>query len=61
MIFYFYFQNVLSPTLILAVRELFMNQQMREKALEEFPNLNKLEITEVNNKNKKIIFFKRNI
>jgi hypothetical protein len=38
-----------------------MNQQMREKALEEFPNLNKLEITEVNNKNKKIIFFKRNI
>jgi hypothetical protein len=25
-----------------------MNQSMREKALEEFPNLNKLEITEVN-------------
>jgi hypothetical protein len=25
-----------------------MNDHMREKALEEFPNLNKLEITEVN-------------
>ncbi len=41
-------QNILSPTLILSVRELFMNDQMREKAFEEFPNLEKLEITEVN-------------
>jgi hypothetical protein len=50
MILFFYVQNVLSPTLILSVRELFMNEHMREKALEEFPNLNKLKITEVNQK-----------
>jgi hypothetical protein len=35
-----------------------MNQSMREKALEEFPNLNKLEITEVNFEKK--VYFKTN-
>ncbi|CAF1001525.1 unnamed protein product [Rotaria sordida] len=40
-------RNVLSPTLILAVHELFMDEDMREKALIEFPNLNKLDITEL--------------
>jgi hypothetical protein len=41
------FQNILSPTLILAVRELFMAEQTRQKALEEFDTYDKLEITEV--------------
>ncbi|CAF1112497.1 unnamed protein product [Adineta steineri] len=39
--------NILSPTLILPVHELFMTEHIREKALQEFPNLNKLEITKL--------------
>ncbi|CAF1301693.1 unnamed protein product [Adineta ricciae] len=40
-------RNVLSSTLIMSVNELFMDEQMRARATEEFPNLNKLEITEI--------------
>ncbi|CAF0733265.1 unnamed protein product [Adineta steineri] len=40
-------RSVLSPTLILSVHELFMTEHMREKALEEFASLDKLEITEL--------------
>ncbi|CAF0806287.1 unnamed protein product [Rotaria sp. Silwood1] len=40
-------RHVLSPTLIIAVRELFMDEDMREKALDEFPKLDKLDITEL--------------
>ncbi|CAF1303411.1 unnamed protein product [Adineta ricciae] len=40
-------RNVLSSTLIMAVNELFMDEQMRARATEEFPNLDKLEITEI--------------
>ncbi|UJR25566.1 hypothetical protein I4U23_006911 [Adineta vaga] len=40
-------KEVLSSTLIMAVHELFMNEHTRAKALEDFPNLDKLNITEL--------------
>ncbi|CAF1382667.1 unnamed protein product [Rotaria magnacalcarata] len=40
-------RKILSPSLILSVRELFMDEDTRKNALEEFPNLPKLDITEL--------------